>query len=115
MNIQEYILFYEYTGIYDLEGMPNMESTYGKSEIPLKVGEYLNLPIVEAIKSTISKIDIVDDKIIVTLNIPPKPLWENDGNTVIVTLGETTKYYFGRTTINTQTDYYFKFEIRKKN
>ena len=56
----------------------------------------------------------IDGKLVVTLNIPPKPLWENDGSFVVVTLGDVTKYYYGRTTINTQTDYYFKFEIRKK-
>lgn len=114
LNIEDFCLYYEYTGVFDLEGMPHMESTYGKRSIPLKVGEILNLPIVEEIKSKIERIEEVDDKLVVTLNIPPKPLWENDGQFVVVTLGEVTKYYYGRTTINTQTDYYFKFEICKK-
>ena len=114
LNIEDYYLYYEYTGIFDLEGMPHMESSYGETTVPLKVGEPLNLPIVEEVKSKIVKIEEIDGKLVVTLNIPPKPLWENAGSFVVVTLGDVTKYYYGRTTINTQTDYYFKFEIRKK-
>ena len=60
-------------------------------------------------------IEINDDLFVVTLSIPCKPLWENDGETVILKFGEEIKYYYGRTTLNSQTDYYFKFRIIKKN
>ena len=55
LNIEDYYLYYEYTGIFDLEGMPHMESSYGKMTVPLKVGEPLNLPIVEEVKLKIVK------------------------------------------------------------
>ena len=114
-HIDEYILYYEYNGIFDLEGMSQMESSYGKKEVVLKVGEFLELPFYEKNKSYIKSIEVVDDLLVVTLNIPCKPLWENDGEMVLIKEGEVVKYYYGRTTLNTQTDYYFKFKIMKKN
>ncbi len=114
-NIDNYILYYEYNGIFDLEGMPQMDSSFGSYEVKLKVGEFLNLPFHEEKKSFIEKIDEVDGLIVVTLNIPCKPLWENDGKIVLIKEGEVVKYYYGRTTLNTQTDYYFKFKIVNKN
>ena len=114
-NIDEYILYYEYTAVFDLEGMVSMENAYGKNEITLKVGENLKLPFYEEIKSYIANIEEKDSKIIVTLNIPCKPLWENDGEIITIVEGETVKYYYGRTTLNTQTDYYFTFKIKNKN
>lgn len=114
-NIDEYVLYYEYTVIFDLEGIPQMESSYGKKEVKLKVGEFLELPFYEDNKSLIKNIEEINDLIVVTLNIPCKPLWENDGEKVLVKEGEVVKYYYGRTTLNSQTDYYFKFEIKEKN
>jgi hypothetical protein len=114
-NIEEYVLTYEYTCVFDLEGMPHMESSYGKNEIELKVGQFLNLPFYEDKKSFIKNIELQDELFVVTLSIPCKPLWENDGEEVTLKLGEEIKYYYGRTTLNAQTDYYFKFRIIKKN
>ena len=114
-NMEEYVLSYEYTCVFDLEGMPHMESSYGKNEIELKVGQLLDLPFYEDKKSSIQSIEINDDLFVVTLSIPCKPLWENDGEKVILKFGEEIKYYYGRTTLNSQTDYYFKFRIIKKN
>ena len=114
-NVEEYVLYYEYNGIFDLEGMPQMESFFGNSEIKLKVGEYLNLPFYEDKKSFIEKIEEVDNLLVITLNIPCKPLWENYGKIVLIKEGEVVKYYYGRTTLNSQTDYYFKFKIKSKN
>ena len=115
INLDEYILYYEYTAIFDLEGMASMDNAYGKNEIALKVGENLNLPFYEEVKSYISNIEEKDCKIVVTLNIPCKPLWENDGEIIKIIEGVDYKYYYGRTTLNTQTDYYFTFKIKNKN
>lgn len=115
INLGEYILYYEYTAVFDLEGMALMDNAYGKNEIQLKVGEFLDLPFYEDKKSYIKDINVNEDSISLMLLIPCKPLWENDGENVVIKLGDVVKYYYGRTTLNTQTDYYFKFEIRKKN
>ena len=115
LNVQDFVLYYEYTGIFDLEGIPQMESSFGKKEVNIKKGEFLDLPFHEDKKSYIEDIEIINDLLVVTLNIPCKPLWENDGEVVKIKLGEELKYYYGRTTLNTQTDYYFKFKILNKN
>ena len=81
-NIEEYVLTYEYTCVFDLEGMPHMESSYGKNKIELKVGQFLNLPFYEDKKSFIKNIELQDELFVVTLSIPCKPLWENDGEEV---------------------------------
>lgn len=115
MTIQDYILYYEYTRIFDLEGMPQMETSYGYNEIELKVGQFLNLPFYEDNKSFIEKIEEIDNSLFVTLNIPCKFLWENDGSTLVIENDKESRYYYGRTTLNSQIDYYFKFKIVKKN
>lgn len=114
-NIDEYVLYYEFHAIFDLEGLQQMDSSFGSYEVKLKVGEYLNLPFYEENKSFIEKIEEIDGLIVVTLNIPCKPLWENDGEMLLIKENEVVKYYYGRTTLNTQTDYYFNFRIINKN
>jgi hypothetical protein len=114
-DLSDYLLRYEYTFVFDLEGMPSLELSYGSKDIELISGESLEMPWHEVVKSKIVNIEIIDDIINLKLIIPCKPLWESTSEKLYVKENEVSEFYYGRTTNTTATDYYFKFYIIKKN
>ena len=113
-DLSNYLLRYEYTFVFDLEGMPSLELSYGSKDIELISGESLEMPWHEVVKSKIVNIEIIDDLINLKLVIPCKPLWESTSEKIYVKENEISELYYGRTTYTNSTDYYFKFYIIKK-
>jgi hypothetical protein len=60
-DLSDYLLRYEYTFVFDLEGMPSLELSYGSKDIELISGESLEMPWHEVVKSKIVNIEIIDD------------------------------------------------------